>query len=175
MSIIIRPTASLARRMGVKLSADESKSENVLGDWYANDIVLNRKQYILCVSENARLSVLLKAAPYATWPDRLAPELERLLRAIGVEESAIQREISSMSEKRIAKTDSRSVLGSIRDYSFNLEAFEMQGRLEDPFEASLWLSDIIALILPLKVPKDTVLSLMGAKGATILQFPSNPL
>lgn len=176
MSIIIRPTASLAKRMGIKLLPSEARSSGKLGDWYANDIVLGRKRYILCVSEYARLSLLLKAAPYANWPERLAPALKALLLKIGVPEKTVEAEIATMeSHYMIAKTNSRSVLGSIRDYAFNLEAFELRGRLQEAsaFDASLWLADMISLVLPLGTPKDTALAILSAKTATILDFPES--
>lgn len=176
MSLVIRPTASLAKKMGIKLSQIEARSSGKLGDWYANDIILGRKQYILCVSENARLSVLLKAAPYANWPERLAPALKALLLKIGVPEKAVEAEIATMeSACTIAKTNSRSVLGSIRDYAFNLEALELRGRLHETsaFEASLWLADMISLVLPLRTPKDSALALLSPMKATILNFPGS--
>lgn len=168
MSLVLRPTASLAKRMKLKLQKSEETSSGRLGDWYANDIILNRKQYILCVSENARLSVLLNAAPYATWPTRLATPLKELLLGIGVDEDAVEKELAQMSEIKLAKTRSRSVLGSIRDVSLNLQAFEMQGRLLDTRAATFWLADMISLILPLGTPKNTVLSILAPRMAKII-------
>ncbi len=69
--IIIRPTASLAKRMKVRLKPDVGSSSTRLGDWYAMDIVIDRQQYILCTSEKSRLPIVISAAPYATFPSRL--------------------------------------------------------------------------------------------------------
>jgi hypothetical protein len=121
--IIIRPTTSLAKRMKERLQHTEVQSTAAMGDWYANDIVLNRKQFILCVSSRSRLAVVMDAAPYATFPDRLTDAVSEVLRAIGVDEGKIQEERNHMQEFVLAKTVNKSILGSLNEDKFQLEAF----------------------------------------------------
>jgi len=161
--IIIRPTASLAKRMKEKLESNDETSITRMGDWYANDIVLNRKQFILCASSTSRLAAVLDAAPYATFPDRLPDAVSGVLRAIGVEESKIQEERVQMNEFKLAKTANKSILGSLNEYKFQLEAFSQMGRLNfnDPLEMSLSLSKMISLVIPEGYPKDAALKIFG--------------
>jgi hypothetical protein len=98
--------------MKERLQHIEAQSTTRLGDWYANDIVLSRKQFILCVSSTSRLAVVVDAAPYATFPDRLSDAVTEVLRIIGVNESKIQEERQQMREFALAKTVNRSILGS---------------------------------------------------------------
>ena len=94
--IIIRPTASLAKRMRVKLLGNDVTSTAQLGDWYANDIVLNRKQFTLCASSTSRLAVILDAAPYATFPDRLSDAVLKIFE----QEPARQELLKSVTQIR---------------------------------------------------------------------------
>lgn len=161
--IIIRPTASLAKRMKERLQAVETQSTSVMGDWYANDIVLDRKQFILCVSSRSRLSVVMDAAPYATFPGRLTDTVTEVLRAIGIEESKIQTERRQMDEFKLAKTINKSILGSLNENKFQLEAFNHMGRLnlKSTLEMSLYLSETISLVIPEGYPRDATLNLFG--------------
>lgn len=106
--VIIRPTASLAKRMKVKLTPTDVEPTTRLGDWYAMDIVLSKNQFILCVSSTSRLSVVLEAAPYASFPKRLSVALGAVLRSIGVSGSDSEDEINRMSDVVLAKTVDRS-------------------------------------------------------------------
>ncbi|MER2511133.1 MAG: hypothetical protein ABTQ25_01700 [Nitrosomonas ureae] len=160
--IVIRPTGDLAKRMKIKLTPTDEQSSTLLGDWYALDLVLDRQQYILCLSENGRLPLVLKAAPYANFTERLPSALIDLLVGIGVSHEKAQEEIKKMSNVILAKTVNRSVLGSMNECRFSLQAHAQTGRLlHDPLRMSLWLADLISLVLPDYTPKDTVLKLFG--------------
>ncbi|MBK8202510.1 MAG: hypothetical protein IPK68_09440 [Bdellovibrionales bacterium] len=161
--IIIRPTASLAKRMKIKLQSTDLKSTTKLADWYALDLVLDRKQLILCVSSVSRLAVIMEAAPYATFPQRLCDLVTEVLRAIGVNESSIQEERIQMDEIQLAKTENKSILGSMNEYRFQLEAWNQMGRmnLSDTLEMSMYLSKMISLVLPDGYPKYAALKCFG--------------
>lgn len=161
--IIIRPTASLAKRMKVKLLPTDGKSTTKLADWYALDLVLDRKQFILCVSSNSRLGVVMDAAPYATFPQRLCDSVSEVLRAIGVNETSIQEERVEMDKIHLAKTENKSILGSMNEYRFQLEAWSQMGRmnLNDTLGMSMHLSRMISLILPDGYPKYAALKCFG--------------
>jgi len=145
--VILRPTASLAKRMKVKLQPSDQSSSTRLGDWYALDIVLSRKQFILCVSSKSRLAVVLEAAPYATLPDRLSDAVTEVLREIGVSEGMIQEERAEMAQVVLAKTLNKSILGTMNDYRFQLEWADQvdKFRLEETLKMSMYLGKIISL------------------------------
>lgn len=147
--------------MNIKLQQAEHKSETKLGDWYAVDFVLNRKQFILCVSSLSRLAVVIEATPYAKFPNRICKAVTEVLRAIGVEESAIEQERLAMSEVVLAKTENKSILGTANEYRTQLEYLNDAGRTKSTLEMSLWLSNTISLVLPDGYPTDTALKLFG--------------
>ena len=160
--VIIRPTGDLAKRMKVKLAQTGERSSTLLGDWYARDLVLDRQQYILCVSEHGRLPVILSAAPYANFPDRLVDALPIVLQKIEVPVKKAEVEVAKMDRVVLAKTASRSILGSMNEFRFQLQATKQMGRLRhDPVKMSLDLAEVISLVLPDYTPKDTVLKLFG--------------
>jgi hypothetical protein len=149
--------------MKVKLQSNESESTTCLGDWYAMDIALDRKQFIMCVSSKPRLAVILEAAPYATFPDRLSDAVTELLKAIGVTDANIQSERTQMDEVALAKTINKSILGTLNDYRHQLEAVVRYDRLDlnDTLKLSLYLSKTISLALPEGYPRDAALKLFG--------------
>lgn len=161
--LVIRPTASLARKMGTRLETDAEASTTVMGDWYANGLVLSRKQYILCMSEKARLPLLLAAAPYSSFHERLIPAIGDLLLAIGVPNDKVERELGEMESGCLAKTESRSLLGSMTEIAYQCEAYDRDGHFDhtDLLAMSIWAADIISLVLEAYTPKEAALHLFG--------------
>lgn len=112
----IRPTSNLAKRMHIKLGLENSKPTTRLGDWHAMELSIFRQQMILCVSENGRLPVLMPAAPYSEFQNRLPLRLAEVLMDIGIHRELINDELKRMTEYQIAKTNNRSVVGTMKDY-----------------------------------------------------------
>lgn len=162
--LILRPTQNLAKRMSIKLSAESSgESTTTLGDWYALEMVLNRKQYIICTCEKARLSVVIAAAPYATFPERLPPALLQVLRLVGIPREQIEAEIAEMKTFQIAKTTNRSVVGTMKEFRMALEweGGPSQATPEAMLAMSLHLADHICMQLPERAPVDAARNLFN--------------
>lgn len=174
--LVIRPTASLAKRAGIKLERDAETSATVLGDWYANGIVLSRRQYILCMSEKARLPLLIEAAPYSNFAERLPPAVMALLLAIGVPKGKVDREVREMEPRHFAKTESRSVLGSMNEIAYHCDAHDQGGHFDhgDLLAMSVWASEIISLILEAYTPKEAALNLFGVPVPLKRKFATAP-
>lgn len=114
--LVIRSTQPLARRLKVVLQLD-AEGSTTLGDWYCHVVHFGRKQLVLAVSEEARLPVLFPAAGREPFEARLVSAVVDVLQAIGVPEDLVTEEVDRMSPVVYAKTISRSVLGSINDYT----------------------------------------------------------
>lgn len=162
---LIRPTASLAKRMKIKLQSNEAPSNTILGDWSAIDLHINRQQIILSVCEKARLGIICKAAPYTSWPERFLKSLSDFLQAIGIDKEKIQNEIALMANPQFAKNYNRSVLGSINDYRGHLEYRLLSGRnaSDDYLDLSLQLSETPVSVFKYKYPKEVAIELFGSK------------
>jgi hypothetical protein len=167
--ITIRPTQSLAKRMNLKLGDLPTKSGTVLGDWYAQDIVFEKKQFIFCMSEHGRLPLVMTAAPYAKFQHRLADQVLHLLLAIGVGESKAQQEWRKMLEFQLGKTDNRSVLGTMKQFLLDLHYANPRRGLnkENPLELSIYLTNMGTMTLEEFHPKDAVLKLFDSPQAQV--------
>lgn len=161
--VIIRPTLSLAKRLKLKLGPTAEKSTTRLGDWYAIDLVLNRRQFILSVSSTTRLGVMIEAAPYLSFPTRLPNKISELILEIGVKDASVTSELTEMKEVTFAKTEDRSIIGSMNDYRRHLHHMVQVGRfdLNNPISMSLWLSAMPSLVMEAVFPQDATLMAFG--------------
>ncbi len=94
-----------------------------LGAWYANLLFTRPTSLVLCVSEVTLLPLLVPARDLKSFPERLAPALAELLRALSVSNPAIDGELRQMNHFVLAKTASRRVLGMMNDFTFQLESY----------------------------------------------------
>jgi hypothetical protein len=98
-------------------AGDLEPTTNRLSAWYVT-VLFWRPQVALFVSERIRLPVLVPTAPAATVIRRMPDTLSAVLTGIGVDESSISEEIDAMRCHQVAKTASRSVLGTMNDFTF---------------------------------------------------------
>lgn len=177
--VVIRPTKDLANRMKVRLATSQpdegaQPSTNRLGDWYATDLVIARRQFILAISSTSRLSVVLDAAPYLSFPQRLPDAVSEVLLAIGAAPDRVSAERGRMREFRIAKTCDRSLLGSLKEAKFQITAWAdhplypyRRGAGLLPLSMSLYLSEVPSLVLPETFPKDAALMALASKSKRV--------
>lgn len=161
--IVVRPTLSLAKRMRVRTSECAEKSNSILGDWYAIELVFERKQFVFCMSEHGRLPVALPAAPYASFPERLPRLAFEILLSIGVPKKLAEDEFGKMEEYKLGKTDNRSVVGTMKQMRHDLDYFDPPGRAipTDPLGLSLELCDFGTMSLPDFTPQRATRKLFG--------------
>jgi hypothetical protein len=115
-------TQKLLRRMRVgQPEVASAPPTNALGNWYANLLHIGRMQMVMATSERTLLTVLLPATDLRK---SLAPNLcetvFHLLYEIGVDPDRAAQEAEAMREVRIGRTENRSVLGSMNDFSRGL-------------------------------------------------------
>jgi hypothetical protein len=151
--------------MGFDLEATETISSTRLGDWTAIDIVLSRKQYVLCACDNSRLAILLKGAPYHTVAERLPAELGALLASMNLSKELIAEEIGRMDTIHYAKTVNRSILGTLNEYTYQLKFDDQVGRFDhdDLLRMSFKLSGMISLVLKAATPMEATLDIFERK------------
>ncbi len=129
-----------------------------LGDWYANLLYTKPQQLILCVSEKSLLPVIMMAKGAEPIGVRLAAGVGEMLRAIGIPDAAIKVELAAMSEVTISTTASRSVLGSMNDFTFMLDSHLSYG---DSFsDAALKLADAPCSPIEMMSPRRVTLEML---------------
>ena len=115
---VFRCTRKLLTRLG-EPAADvvPGLSTTTLGDWYADILVTARQHVVLCVSEHARVPVVIPARELKTLAARLPEALAQVLADLAVPSKSIARELTEMGAAQFAKTASRSLLGTMNDYA----------------------------------------------------------
>jgi hypothetical protein len=112
--VIIRGTRKFLDRVGSP-SEPDTASTTLLGDWFATAMFW-RPQLALFVNATTLLPVFMPLAPAATVLDRFPDTLAVILRAHGIADRIIDREIAETAEQHLAKTNNRSVVGVMNEF-----------------------------------------------------------
>jgi len=114
--LVIRATSKLLNRLGPPVT-DTPISTTVLGDWYAKPFGVDKRRFILLISEKSRLAVLMAGRDVAHFPQRLPEALDRQLTRLGVPPEAVAHETNECRDFVVATTASKSLLGTLNDYA----------------------------------------------------------
>ena len=122
-------TQKLLRRLRIaNPQAIAMPPTNALGNWYVNLIYIGRTQMVIATSERSLLTVLLPAADLChSLVANLVDTTYLLLKEIGIGSDCAEREAGAMQPALIARTESRSVLASMNDFSLSLESYWNDG------------------------------------------------
>jgi hypothetical protein len=101
----------------------------ILGDWYACPLAVGHQRFVLLISERSRLPVLMAGRDLKHLADNFPNALAAVLWGLGISAVAIQRELEATRESVIAKTNSRSHLGTLNDFA-NLLRWQLHGQLD---------------------------------------------
>jgi len=126
--VALRCTKKLLARVGPPQEVSEP-STTTLGDWYAQPVAVGHQRFVLLISEHSRLPVLMAGRDLKHLADNFPDALAPVLQGLGIPSAAVQREVEATRDAVIAKTNSRSLLGTLTDFSFMLQWW-VQG-LED--------------------------------------------
>jgi len=105
------------------VTGDDDAPTTILGDWYANDFVVDRSRFVIAVSERSLLPVVVSAAPIKTLVPRTLDAIEDVLRDLGITEPNIAAERRAMESPHVGVTRSRQVIGSMNDFINLLDAY----------------------------------------------------
>ncbi len=115
--LVVRCTAKLLRRIKSPLTPTVSRSTTRLGDWYATILPLRPAQLVLLVSEITRLPVVITAREFATLEGRIPIGIARAIHDMGVDPGIRDAELMAMSEITFDCSASRSVLGTMNEFT----------------------------------------------------------
>jgi len=137
--IVVRGTKKFLDRVGAAVPV-HGLSTGALGDWYANALFW-RPQVALFVNEKTRLPVFVPLAPAKSVVERLPAEFEKVARRIGAEGAALDAELVVMKDAVLAKTASRSILGTMNDFVHMAESYRWTTDDVDLVDLAVWLAD----------------------------------
>lgn len=115
--VVLRGTRKLLTRLQTRPEAEPGRSTTMLGDWYADILFTDRQNVLLCISEHARLPIVISARDLGTFPSRLAAALAAVLTELSIPRPLVERELDGMTTAQFATTASRSLLGTMNDYA----------------------------------------------------------
>ncbi len=133
--VVLRCTQTLLARLKQPDLAAQAVSSTRLGDWYGNELRLGRQQSLLFVSGRTRLAVIVPARDAGRLSTVLPDVVCDRLAAIGVSSARIDQEREQMSDVVFARTDNRSVLGTMNDYAFMAKEMHARGNAPESLEA----------------------------------------
>jgi len=114
--VILRATQKVLKSIPRSLKG-EGSSDTALGDWYVNQIVVDRQPLLLFVSSTSLLAILAPARNVKTLPGRLSTLISERLRRLGIEDHLIDSEMRVMQDVQVGSTQDRSVTGTMVDFA----------------------------------------------------------
>jgi len=137
--VTLRLTQKLLRLVGAPAAVTQPAT-GVLGDWTGGLFYVGHKRYVLLMSEHARLPVLLPGRDLKHLGRNFPSALAEVLAGVSVSKKATNRELEAALEVTIAPTSSRSLVGTLADFSFLVSHLLRDHPEIDLAEAALWLS-----------------------------------
>ncbi|WP_291980604.1 hypothetical protein [Luteitalea sp.] len=132
--VVLRCTQKLLARLKRAAVVPQGLSSTRLGDWYGNELRLGRQQLLLFVSGRTRLAVFVPARDTRQLPTVLADAVADRLAALGVPATLIEQEQQHMADVVFARTDNRSVVGTMNDYAFMARDIHARGEVPETLE-----------------------------------------
>jgi hypothetical protein len=131
--VVIRCTQTLLLRLKQFDDAPDVRSTTKLGDWYGNLIRMGNRHVLLFISERSRLPIMISVRDANRLQSSFPEVVCQMLTAVGVPAESIERERLEMSQIAFGRTRSRSLLGSLNDFSM-MARMHFITRRTDPLE-----------------------------------------
>ena len=123
------------------IEQDDVSPSGSLGDWYAKIVATRPRHLVLCTNERTLLCVVVPLAPQDELPSRFAVAAQHRINQIPAPAAVRLAEVGALAEVRVGRATSRSVLSSMNQFGYAIEAW-LDKRPADDLEAlSLWLCD----------------------------------
>jgi hypothetical protein len=112
----LRATRKVLPRLSCQATTEDGVSDNALGDWFVNRLVIDRKPLLIFVSGLSLLPILEPARDVRSLPERLASIVEGRLIRLRVERHLITPEVEATRDVWVARTNDRSVVETMVDF-----------------------------------------------------------
>ena len=114
--LLLRATQRVLKKLP-ESAVDGEVSDNALGDWYVNRIVVDRHPLLLFVSSKSLLIMLSFAKALQTLPDRFPGMVADRLRQMDVDWDWIDSEMATMHTVHVGRTRDRSVIAQMNNFA----------------------------------------------------------
>ena len=161
--VALRCTQRLLGRLHVATALEPGESTTVLGDWYANVLIFDRRPFVMCTNECSKLTVIVPFKESSTIRQRFRTAVGDLLQAIDIPPHAIKRELSEMASVGYGRTRNRSLLGNMKDLVLPAEDWILDAPEANLLDVAVRLSEHLVGPDPYIVPREMATKLlMGA-------------
>lgn len=134
--VVLRCTVDLLKVLGVKAQDKMAEPTAALGDWYAKPVSTVAGDFIVCVSEETYLSILVPTVLHRDLSTFFPMRLEQMLAELGVEEDHAQLELHHYQQIVFARTASRRTLGVLNEIAFGYQSYAERHPLSEPAHLS---------------------------------------
>ena len=117
--VLLRATHRVLKNLP-ESAVDGDTSDNALGDWYVNRIVVDRHPLLLFVSSKSLLIMLAFAKALKTLPGRFPGMVEDRLRQMDVDGGLIDSETATMHTVHVGRTRDRSVTAQMVNFAYKV-------------------------------------------------------
>lgn len=115
---VLHCTKKAQDRLAVKPFVTLPEPTTCLGNWYCNEFTASRRKYLIFVNERTLLTIVISVKGLKTSEDILDVFRQRLFKAflrLNLPDKKFLPELLAMEQVVFAKTQSRSVIGSMND------------------------------------------------------------
>ena len=158
--LVLRCTRKLLNRVGSPVS-NPPASTTRLGDWYAKPFPVAQKRFVLLMSAESRLPVVMPGRNVASLAANFPMVLSEVLQSLEFSPEVIEREIRESCDIIIAATKSRSMIGSLNDFALMSQHCLRERPFDDLIELSTWLARTPMAIFGWKYPVEVAQELLG--------------
>ena len=151
-------TSRLGKRLGVTLASKLPAIESLLGEWYANNLNVGSRRYVVCLSAKTLLPVIMPLRK-SDFPARFPDHLRTILEGLAVSAVDIEPELKALGPDVYAKTQRRSLIGSLNEFIHCAAIYLEHG--ESIVEATLHLAEMPCGVLDHGCPADATRDLFA--------------
>jgi hypothetical protein len=155
-----RCTGEVLQALHLPAAAQVQPPSTALGDWYVDFINMRDHRLVHFVSDRSLLSVVVPVKTLKTALDRHIASLHDLLEDLAVPQAIIQAELDEMRERAVGKTQSRSVLASMRELAINVRRILAEAPRASTLEISHELARVPSGPSPIAFPADVAIGLL---------------
>ncbi len=124
--VVVHGTKKFLDRVRSPLSELRVQSTTALGAWYTT-VLFWKPQVALFVNESTLLPVLMPLAPAVTVLDRFPLDVATIFEVHGVSRAFVAHEVGEMAERRVPKTNNRSVVGIMNEFAYLASVYRDAG------------------------------------------------
>lgn len=162
----LRLSSQLLRRLGA-VSSDAAPSGQ-LGDWYARIVRTRPRHLVLCTNERTLLCVVIPLAPQNQLLQRFIAAAQNRINQIHAPATVRMKERIALADVHIGRATSRSVIGSMNEFAYAVDAWFEHGSDDDIEALGLWLCDTPCFPLRTTWPwREAELLLTGAASTDV--------